>query len=343
MAPAIGGFLPLRLPSGAAPAQTVLRQWIGNSEHVWLLHNARSALNALWSMARPRRIWLPAYICSEVASAIPPNLEGRYYPVDEELSPRIDFLSRQVLDGDHVLVIDYFGRPPTRDFIAFARGLPNVGWIEDRAHSLEPVDIAWADWQLYSPRKLFGVPDGGILVSRQKELKPLVTISATDLSFALPSLERFEDRDENDNQRWYDNYLRQEAAMSVGLQGMSRLSLEVLNACDANVDSELRRRNYKILHRRLDKWAFFPDLAISFAPLGFPLRVKSAEKLCHRLSEVRIFAARHWRHIPSDPSIFPFEHQLAGELVTLPCDYRYEDSDMQRVADAVLDAMASGG
>jgi hypothetical protein len=342
MAHAIGGFLPLRMPTRNVAAGTVLRQWIGNSEQVWFLHNARSALHALWSTTRPRRIWLPAYVCSEVAGAVPLGQNVRYYPLDELLSPRIDYLATQVRSGDHVLVINYFGRPADRNLIALAGDLPDVGWIEDRAHALDPVDSAWADWLLYSPRKLFGVPDGGILIARETELQPLVAAASIDLSFILPSLERFEDPEEHDNQRWYASYLHQEAAMRVGLQAMSRLTVAVLNASDLQADGKARRHNYQLLRGRLENWAFFPTPTISFSPMGFPIRVKSAATLCRKLSEARIFAARHWRVIPSDPSIFTAEHQLARELVTLPCDYRYDESDMHRVADAVLEAMGAG-
>ena len=343
MSSAIGGFLPLRVPVGAAPAESVLSQWTRNGGETWLLHNARSALHALWNKTRPRRVWLPAYVCAEVPAAVPDGVDARYYPLSETLLPRADFLSEQIQDGDHVLAIDYFGRPASPELVSLALARPDVGWVEDCAHALDPPDSTWADWLLYSPRKLIGVPDGGLLVAGRKALWPLVTSPATDFAFALPSLERFEDRDETDNERWYANYVRQEGAMGVGLQQMSRLSLEVLKASDPNADSRARRSNFRILHQRLREWAFFPQAEISFVPLGFPVRVKSAATVAKRLFESRIFAARHWRNLPSDPSMFAVEHRLAQELLTLPCDYRYGEPEMHHVADVVLELIAPLG
>jgi hypothetical protein len=54
---------------------------------------------------------------------------------------------------------------------------------------------------------------------------------------------------------------------------------------------------------------------------------------------LRIFAARHWRELPVQPREFRIEHSIAQELVTLPCDYRYGERDMHRVADAVIRAI----
>ena len=251
----------------------------------------------------------------------------------------VDFLSTQVDNGDHVLAVDYFGRPPGADFVALVRARPEIGWVEDRAHALDPGEEPWGTWVLYSPRKLLGVPDGGILVARHGPLPPLSTRMPVDLAFVLPSLERFEDVEECDNQRWYANYVREEAAMNVGPQQMSRLSLHILKGSDAQADSVARRKNYSILNQRLRKWAFFQEAQISFAPLGFPVRVRSAAALASRLSEHGIFAARHWSTLPSEPSTFATEHRLAGELLTLPCDYRYGEIEMHRVADTMIEMM----
>ena len=40
------------------------------------------------------------------------------------------------------------------------------------------------------------------------------------------------------------------------------------------------------------------------------------------------------RFLPVPRAEFPGEHALAAELVTLPCDYRYGEQDMRRVAEA---------
>jgi selenocysteine lyase/cysteine desulfurase len=282
---------------------------------------------------------LPAYSCGEIASAVPPGLEHRYYPVGQTLTPSVDFLSAQVRAGDHVLAIAYFGRPVGPDFADLARSRPDVGWVEDRAQALDLAAPAFGDWLVYSPRKLLGVPDGGVLVGRTKALAAIDPLPPTNVEFMLPSLERFEDVEEVDNERWYSDYAREERLMRVEATAMSRLSLELLKRFDVATDGELRRTNFEILHQRLHRYAFLPEVRPSFAPLGFPVRIESAATLSACLAEQRIFAARHWQNLPSDPSAFPDEHQLAKELLTLPCDYRYREEDMHRVANAVIAAM----
>jgi hypothetical protein len=335
---AIGGFLPLRLPAQHS-AVSVFSLWTDMGASVALLHNARSALHALLAGTKPRRVWLPAYVCREVANSIPAGMEISYFPLDEGLHPRVDFLASHIEDGDHVLAVDYFGRPAQADFVELVRARPAAGWIQDCAHALDVGVAAWGNWLLYSPRKLIGVPDGGVLVSRDKPSLELATRPLTDFSFVLPSLERYEDREELNNRQWYATYVRQEAAMRVGADAMSRLSIEVLKACDAKADGDIRRSNYAVLHERLREWAFLTDAPGSFVPMGFPIRVRSADRVVAQLAALRIFAARHWRDLPVQPGEFSIEHGIAQELVTLPCDYRYGERDMHRVADAVIRAI----
>jgi hypothetical protein len=254
----------------------------------------------------------------------------------------VDFLAANVRDRDHVLAIDYFGRSARRDFIALVQARPGVGWIQDCAHRLA-TGQEWGDWKLYSPRKLLGVPDGGILVARRGPLPSLQTAAPADFSFMLPAIARFEDESETDNDRWYAAYARQEATMQVGLQAMSRLSLAIVDACDYHAQCEARHRNFLALHHRLSAWAQFLDVDVDFAPLGYPIRTSSADAIGAELARVRVFAARHWRALPSPSNDFPKEHRLARELITLPCDDRYNEADMDRVANAVIAALSPRG
>lgn len=330
----IGGFFPLRLPHGGSAVRSVLSQWLPAGAESWLLQNGRSALYHLWDHTKPAKIWLPAYICQEVAAAIPSGVVTAYYPVSAALAPDVAFLAAEVSDGEHVLAVDYFGRPPDKEFLSLVQHRTDVGWIEDRAQAVDPGQGTWGDWILYSPRKVLGVTDGGILVSGRKPLPSIPKQQPVDLGFMLSSLERFEDELEIDNARWYATYQRVEAGMTIGPTAMSRLSRMILATTDLPAAVARRKRSYAILHAHVGEWAMFPEVEVDFAPMGFPIRSRSGLEFSKALAAQRIFAARHWACLPSDAVTFASAHELAGKLVTLPCDDRYGDDDMQRVGAA---------
>ncbi|MEP7063043.1 MAG: hypothetical protein ABI881_11660 [Betaproteobacteria bacterium] len=334
----IGGFLPLRFLD-AEVAGSLYSSWCSSSADVWCFHNARSALNALWTAMAPPTIWLPAYVCEEVARSVPSNCVPRYFPLDSQLRPSVVFLDEHVRAGEHVLAVDYFGRPQNAEFFTLAKSRPDVGWVQDCAQAVAGFSQAWGDWLIYSPRKVVGVPDGGILVSRREKLPAANTLPLTDLSFVLPVIGRSEDGDERNNSHWYANYIEVEERFEVGRLQMSDLSLSIIKRTPFQADSEVRRRNYETLQEHLSPWAFFGELPIDFIPLGFPVISRNAGRASASLAAQGIFAPRHWTTLPSDRERFALEHNLARALLTLPCDYRYDTSDMMRVAKAAREVL----
>ena len=55
-----------------------------------------------------------------------------------------------------------------------------------------------------------------------------------------------------------------------------------------------------------------------------------------------LFCPRHWETIPS-PAQFSDAHALAGSLITLPCDQRYDIDAMHALAKAVRESLAALG
>ena len=80
--------------------------------------------------------------------------------------------------------------------------------------------------------------------------------------------------------------------------------------------------------------------ARQFVPFGYPVRSPPRRERFKGYShQRRIFAAVHWARLASPADEFPAEHRLAGELLTLPCDQRYGEAEMCRVAEVFLDAV----
>jgi len=70
-------------------------------------------------------------------------------------------------------------------------------------------------------------------------------------------------------------------------------------------------------------------------PLGFPIRVRNREALRRRFLEHGICPAIHWPLEGFVPAGFVESHRLAADMLTLPCDQRYGDDDMARLAELV--------
>lgn len=320
----IGGFFPL-----AVNFQKISRNFFSLWGNGLLFHNARSSLNYLLRNISTNKIWLPAYICDDVIDAVAGTSEFDFYPVGTDLSPDINFLKSHMSKGEAVLVVDYFGKPPAKNFRKFARKTKDIIWIEDRAQAIYPAKKSYGDYIIYSPRKVLGVPDGGILISKKNNLPKPSYQKIASANFAAAPLMRFEDYEESGN--WYGIFREYEDNMGVSLLPISRISQEILVATNPSPIIKKRRENYKILHESLKNIALFKKAPKRFAPFGFPIVVNNRDEVLRKLHENKIFAACHWKNIPSPEDKFTFEHKLASSIITIPCDHRYSRKDMEHI------------
>lgn len=336
---AIGGFFELHLPE-IRPGLSVASLWGLRPGSMASFENGRSALARLLAHARVRVLWLPAYICeSVVEGAQAAGAECRYYGVGEVLEPDCAALESGLRAGHCVLGVDYFGRLPGRAFRRLAARRRDVLWVEDRAQALDP-GPSWGDWLLYSPRKLLGVPDGGILVAARRDDLPAdrrPDVGAPALLFAQ-ALRKLDPARQSGTD-WFALYRRSEARQRVTRKPMSALSLAQLGSADARLLGARRLANYALLQRLLGDLAFF-GAPLPRAPFGFAIRVPRGERLWERLCRAGIYAQRHWARLPSPRREFAAEHRLAAELITLPCDQRYGAAEMRAVGARVRKLLA---
>jgi len=335
---AIGGFLPLDSdPLGASGG--VLKFWGVTEANAWKFANARSALAHCLKVSGARRLVLPAYICSELASAAGDGIEVAFYPLSDTLSPNVIALAEIVEPGDCVVVVDYFGRPPAQEFRDFAAMRNEIEWVEDCAQALDPGTEPWADWMLYSPRKLFGVPDGGILKRVKGDVPPVHYSVRGEEDREIPRRLRRDDPDERDNEIWYEAYRAVEAAMAPTCEPISCYSTQRLGMIDVDAVVARRKANYAVLEETVSKYSFYDATDNGFVPFGFPVRIGQRDHVWRKLRERRVFCARYWARLPCDTTVFPYEYAISRTVLMLPCDHRYDPADMVRVASAFHEAI----
>lgn len=330
----IGGFFGLH--TFPASARSIWRLWRLDEKHDLWLGNARSALAQFLRQRRARRVWLPSFICQAVAEGAEAGAASvDFFPVDETLAADGAFLARRMRRGDFVLAVDYFGIAPEAAFRRLVAQRRDVHWIEDRAQALDVGAAAWGDWQLFSPRKLLGVPDGGILTGAgRRAIAPGALETPAIEGMLGAQAARLDDPACRRSASWFAAFRRSEAAQEVALDAMSQVAVSILRAADATAMARTRLANWRALHRALAPFAALRRPS-GPAPFGYVIRVPDAERAQAQLAARGVFAQRHWARLPSPRGRFPDAHRLARQLLTLPCDHRYDLSGMRAVARVV--------
>lgn len=333
--PPIGGFFELHAAGEPTGGASLLEAWTGGRSYAAFV-SARAALAALFAAVPETTLWAPAFLCAE---ALLPEVAARtrFYPVEAGFEPDLELVAGQAEPGDFVLLVAHFGLPISHSASALAGRRPDLRLVEDRAQALDAGEGLPSAWRLFSPRKLFGVADGGLLVAPPGGTAPPPSSpSVSAAALWRPAMLRSQDPSGRENEAWYAAQQAKEASMAVAGGAMTPRSLEMIGATPLTALAERRLANWRRLHDALSRWSALPAEPAA-PPLGYVLELSEEARgaLLRHLHAQRIFAAVHWPRLASQAEAFPREHAWTRRLVTLPCDHRYSAEDMDRISDAV--------
>lgn len=292
--------------------------------------SARAGFEALLCQAKPRRIWMPRFNCGSMFEAAEAaRVEVRKYAIGADLYPQ---RLGQLEETDFLLYVNYFG-VCDEQVARLLRDYSSNRIILDHSQAFHtPPSSCLAT--LYSPRKFFGVPDGGYLVTRL----PVASPGERDIQSMdrmRPLLIRFSEGPEA-------GHLESKKA-NLSLKGQPPMRMSVLtHALLLNIDysGALKRRNanFNFLNSALGGVNRFPLPAQSpNGPLCYPF-LPGVEGLHEWLIGHRVFVPRYWPGVHgADGTDDDWGPTLARSCVPLPCDQRYDETDMNRVVDLVLE------
>lgn len=293
---------------------------------------------------KPSAVWLPHYLCNSVVAGLrrvgvplrfyedgPGGMTGFHPP-----SPKAD---------DLVVAVHYFGRVSVAmlDFAATARR--DWGLIEDCVQSTYSDGVGVSgDYAVTSLRKWWPAPDGASLHLADPDWTAL--LDAPDEGFVSRRLlaKLLREGDAVSEQRYLELVSESEALLdqSVTARAPSWISGLLLASVDLSTMAARRRKNFDILARRLLMLCeagaplrlLHARLEVGEVPMAMPILVPPdlRNPLRRSLAARRIFCPIHWQ-LEADSSIAA--QSLSAQMLSLPLDQRYVESDMHRLADAL--------
>jgi hypothetical protein len=317
---AIGGYFELELPAYQEPYLDALT-----------FQSARAAFYALVKAGKPDRVWVPRYLCgSMLAPLIASGIETVFYSIDSTFSI-VGQLDLQ--EKDWLMYVNYFGVCSANVTQLLSNYNPDQVVIDNSQAFFDPPRNCLAT--IYSPRKFFGLPDGGLLFSLISVPQP----AATDTG-SLDRTRHLLIRLSESPEAGYDEYQRAEESLGdIEPLRMSRLTQRLLSAQNYEDARQKRRNNFAALHERLGS---LNELSLNISevdgPLCYPFlsdRVGARDMLI----ENRIFVPRYWPDVLSRVDRDSREFRLVNDCLPLPCDQRYTADDCQIVADHIHQAM----
>jgi hypothetical protein len=184
---------------------------------------------------------------------------------------------------------------------------------------------------IYSPRKFFGVPDGGVLVSSCRVPVP----SEVD-DGSIGRMSHLLRRLGGDLEGGYRAFQRAENSLKdCESKRMSVLTHRLLGSIDFQKVKETRLKNFRILHRHLGRFnRFLLDPKGISSPLCYPFQTNKND-LRKKLIQNKIFVPTYWTDAIQRVNS-SWAQAMIHNLLPLPIDQRYSDKDMMKIVSVVL-------
>jgi hypothetical protein len=280
-------------------------------------------------------IWIPVYMCQTVFDAIKnAGIKFKVYHIDREGFPLLD----SIKDKEMILATNYCGIKSDDYYESIQHKYRKVIFDNTQAFYAKPMMGDYI-YNIYSPRKFFGVPDGAYLISNH-----VMKISecVQDVSY-VTAMYLFKAIEEGTNATYVD-YMENEKRISQnGTSKMSKLTRHLLSNVDYSKIETVRKENYRYLDSVFSKINYWGGQTES-TPMVYPLLLQQdTDRIRENLVKNGIYVSQWWKWVLEEKNANEYEKELSRNLLPIPIDQRYTIDDMKRMARLILDILNKGG
>ena len=312
---AIGGYFELELHKGEH-----------FHKYAICLNTARNCFEYILWARKYQKIYIPYYTCEVLLQPLKRlHVDYEFYSIGMDLEP---LEVKHLEEGEAFLYTNYFG--VKQSCVERMYKMYGMQLIVDNAQAFFAPKINGVD-TFYSPRKYFGVADGGYLY----------TDCHLDMNFPLDkSYKRMNHllvRMEDGSEAGYA--LFKSADDSLDNQQICRMSI-LTDSLLRNVDyasiRQQRLANFSFLHEKLgrsNRLTF--EMADGDCPMVYPYYADSVS-LRGKLIANKVYVAQYWPNVLEWCSSYDIEFELCQHILPLPIDQRYGKEEMERIVRLLI-------
>lgn len=301
-----------------------LETLISNEYYSELLkfNTCRNALIFLLKNRNIKKLYLPYYLCSSVFEAcLKYNIEFENYHIGKSFFPESEINCKE---DECVYIVNYFCQLTENDILAMKQKYKRI--IVDNSQAFFQRPIHGID-TIYSCRKFFGVSDGAYLSADIKLKSDLeVDCSKDRMTHILGRFEGcasdyYNDFKQNDKQLGCEN-----------IKVMSKLTTNIMGAVDYQNVMQRRTENFHYLHEIMyDRNCL--EIKLVNGAFAYPLYAENGMEIKKKMAEKKIYIPTLWPNVLENMPVDSVEYSYAANILPLPCDQRYDCSDMKRLVE----------
>lgn len=316
----IGSFIELEFPTG--------KEYYAGPD-VMRMNSGRAAIWHAFKTSKCKKILLPVYQCGSIKDFLKKKgVEMEFYNIDTTFTPIIDHIEEDTV----VLIVNYFGIISAHEMYLRAAKYPKVIIDNCQAFYSSPLPNYW---NIYSPRKFFGVPDGSYAIGPNINNTSDIYTQDYSSDTSLFLLKRIEYGCSSDV--YADRKVNESRIDNADAKLMSSLTRKILDGTDYEKVGIIRRNNFEYADKlfgsinQIDIKHLYDEKCV---PMVYPLMTEDAD-LVKRLLKAKHFQGNWWRYILDLDYANPFEKKLSANMVPITIDQRYNHSTLDIISQIV--------
>lgn len=225
------------------------------------LNSGRNAFKYILEAQKPHKVYIPVYICDSIIEPLVElDIKYQFYNIDKNFEIAQDI---EVKNYEKLLYVNYFSLKS--NYVNRLAEKYGDKLIIDNTQAFFEKPLLKID-TIYSPRKFFGVSDGGYLNTDKFTYTELLTDKSYNYAIHLLG------RCDKDASTFYKDFqIAEQRLNNQPIKKMSNLTQKILSSIDYEEVQKKRKENFSYLHEALkDKNQLDINMLSETIPFVYP-------------------------------------------------------------------------
>ncbi len=289
------------------------------------LNSGRNCFKYILKAQKTTKVYIPNFICDSVIEPLEELcISYEFYNIDENFEILQDL---EIQDNEKLFYVNYFALKSKYIQKLVSKYADKL--IIDNTQAFFENPIQNID-TIYSPRKFFGVSDGGYLYTNKILDEQLNKDESYKKSIQLLG------RIDKSASLFYNDYQKaEESLVNQPVKTMSKLTQRILSSIDYDEVQKRRKENFEYLHSELKSINLLKiDDSVEFTPFTYSFMIND-KNLRQKLIDNKIYVAKYWNEVLERKSMIKIEKDFVNKTVPVPIDQRYSLEDMKRIINII--------
>ena len=292
------------------------------------LNSGRNAFKFILLHKHYKKLYIPYYTCDVTLQPLNDlGISYEFYRINQNFEP----IDVSIEKEEAILYVNYFGLM-NRQVHEVVQKYRNV--IIDNSQAFFETSLQNID-TFYSPRKFFGLPDGGFAFCEKT-----IDLNLERDTNSISLMSHLLIRADHGVEVGYSEFKKNDHAIDIQpLKKMSKLTEKLMRNIEYPKSQEVRIENFEYLHYHLkdqNEIASIIENNDFKGPLVYPFMRKGNNKLRQNLINQKIFTATYWPNVKDwINDKYSLEKYFMDNLIALPIDQRYQKRDLNKVISII--------